>query len=230
MRDRAEELLSSGLEELGIEPKRELIESSLLYLRELGEWNRMVRLVGNADMEVLVIRHFLDSLAVHHLLDRAGSPTESADIGSGGGFPGIPLALLHPGLKVHLVERKSGKASFLRAVTGRLGLTERVEVFEGDVRELRRSFPLLFCRAFMPISRAYPLLRKLLPPEGGLILVYGGRRKKIDEELRLIGGTDGGQRAVGPKGTVEIIPLHVPFLEEERHAVLFDFLVDSTRS
>lgn len=217
MKAKLEELLSSGLAELEIEPKRELLDSCLLYLRELGVWNRMVRLVGDADMEVLVVRHFLDSLAVHHLLDRAGPLTEAADVGSGGGFPGIPLALLYPRLKVRLVERKAKKASFLRSITGQLGLTDRVEVFEGDARKLCRPFPLLFCRAFMPISRAYPLLRKLLPPAGGLILVYGGRRNKIAEELRLME-----RPGDKPAGSIEIIPLRVPFLEEERHAVLFD--------
>jgi 16S rRNA (guanine527-N7)-methyltransferase len=216
-----EELLAEGLEQLGITPEGPLIDSFMIYLREISLWNGKVRLVSDPDPRTVAVRHVLDSLAPQRIVD--GLPRRAADAGAGGGFPGIPLALVFPDLELLLVERKTKKAAFLRSVVGLLGLKERVEVVEGDVQEVCRRVPLVVCRAFRPVSEALELVRPILPEDGGSILVYGGKRSFIESELRGMNAYRG--RVFDEPGPSEprIIPLHVPFLEEERNALLFSF-------
>ncbi|MFO7849736.1 MAG: 16S rRNA (guanine(527)-N(7))-methyltransferase RsmG [Spirochaetia bacterium] len=209
-----ENLLVQGLNMLGFFPEGSQIDACMIYLNEIVRWNSKVRLVSDPDPRTVVLRHILDSLSVRKVLEplKAGS---LADAGSGGGFPGIPLAVMYPQLQVLLVERKSGKAAFLRSMLGLLGMKERVEVFEGDIGAVSRRFPLVVSRAFKPISKAYEMLRRLLPEEEGTILFYGGTRRRIDEEIAVL------NREHNNSPEVLIIPLSVPFLEEERNAVLF---------
>jgi 16S rRNA G527 N7-methylase RsmG len=292
-----EDIFEAGLAHMGIEPDSSLIDGCMIHLHEVMRWNPRVRLVSEADPRLIVVRHLLDSLSIHSVLDgvleegRAGGdgmpsnpvgpgkpagsaghvspadrpsggpaggpgPFRIADAGSGGGFPGIPLALMYPRVSAVLIERKTKKAAFLRSVAGVLGLRERVTVFEGDVREARGPFPVVICRAFRPISEAYHQLCGLLPAEGGSLLFYAGTREKIDAELEELaagsrgaaatggpkdtggpasngdrantrGGPEdiGGRPAATPQGVPEprVFPLDVPFLEEQRHAVLFRF-------
>jgi 16S rRNA (guanine527-N7)-methyltransferase len=289
-----EDIFEAGLVHMGIEPDSALIDGCMIHLHEVMRWNPRVRLVSEADPRLIVVRHLLDSLSMHSVLEgllregrtgRPGRPSNPvgrgkpaghagrvspaagpsggpgpfriADAGSGGGFPGIPLALMYSRVTAVLIERKTKKAAFLRSVAGMLGLRERVTVFEGDVREARGPFPVVICRAFRPISEAYHQLCGLLPAEGGSLLFYAGTREKIDEELEKLtagsggdaasggsatagGGTEGtggpattgggteapgGRTAATPEGVPEprVIPLDVPFLEEQRHAVLFRF-------
>lgn len=216
-----EELLAEGLEQLGITPEGPLIDSFMIYLREISLWNGKVRLVSDPDPRTVAVRHVLDSLAPQRIVD--GLPRRAADAGAGGGFPGIPLALVFPDLELLLVERKTKKAAFLRSVVGLLGLKERVEVVEGDVQEVCRRVPLVVCRAFRPVSEALELVRPILPEDGGSVLIYGGKRSFIESELRGMNAYRGSVFDEPGPSEPRIIPLHVPFLEEERNALLFSF-------
>jgi 16S rRNA (guanine527-N7)-methyltransferase len=216
-----EELLAEGLEQLGITPEGPLIDSFMIYLREISLWNGKVRLVSDPDPRTVAVRHVLDSLAPQRIVD--GLPRRAADAGAGGGFPGIPLALVFPDLELLLVERKTKKAAFLRSVVGLLGLKERVEVVEGDVQEVCRRVPLVVCRAFRPVSEALELVRPIIPEDGGSVLIYGGKRSFIESELRGMNAYRGSVFDEPGPSEPRIIPLHVPFLEEERNALLFSF-------
>ena len=219
--DRPEDLLAEGLEQLGITPEGSLIDSFMIHIREIGLWNGKVRLVSDPDPRTVVVRHILDSLAPQRIVD--GLPRRAADAGAGGGFPGIPLALVFPDLQLLLIERKTKKAAFLRSAVGLLGLKERIEVVEGDVQEVCRRLPLVVCRAFRPLSETLQLLRHILPEEGGSILIYGGKCSYIESELRGIEEYRGSVPDEPGPSEPRIIPLHVPFLEEERNALLFSF-------
>lgn len=211
----SEDILVRGLEMLGYSPEGFQIDECMIYLKEIGRWNGKVRLVSDPAPETVVLRHILDSLSVREVVETLDMPA-LADVGSGGGFPGIPLAIMYPQLKVLLVERKTGKAVFLRSILSMLGIQDRVEVFEGDVRDVPERYPVAVTRAFKPISKAYDLLKRLLPEEGGTLLFYGGTRRRIDEEIEILGREHDGMPEV------QIIPLSVPFLEEERNAVIFN--------
>ena len=106
------ELLKDGLRKLGISAGEEAIGAFLLYLEELKKWNRAHNLTSITDDREIVIKHFLDSAlfleAVH------GRGRRIADVGSGAGFPGIPLKILRPDLEISLIEPSGKKCAFLR--------------------------------------------------------------------------------------------------------------------
>jgi len=130
-----------------------------------------------------------------------------ADVGSGAGLPGIPLAVCLNGAEFTLIERMARRAGFLRDVQALLGL-ENVRIEEAEMEKLKPGqFDLVVFRAFRPLET--PILKgllRLLTP-GGVLAAYKGRRKSIEEEMTAI-------------KNYEVIPLEVPFLEEERHLVL----------
>jgi 16S rRNA (guanine527-N7)-methyltransferase len=208
------ELLAEGLRRLGIACPPERLEALERYRRELELWNRRWGFVKASGPD-LVVRHFLDSLAGLPALARL--PRRAVlDVGSGAGFPGLPLALFLPDSQVTLLERSARKAAFLANVAALLELGN-VRVRELELRRLEERFELVTFRAFSPLARELPGLRRVLAP-GGLIAAYKARRERIEEELREAGLTAGES---GPSAAqAEVLPLKVPFLEEERHLVL----------
>jgi len=115
------------------------------YLDLLVRWNARTNLTAIRSPEEMVRRHFGESLfAAGHLGDPA--PTTLLDLGSGAGFPGVPIALLHPEIAVTLAESQNKKATFLREVSRTLGL-RNVEVWAGRAEDLPRSFDTVALRA-----------------------------------------------------------------------------------
>jgi len=208
------ELLTEGLQRLAIEHSAEQLEALERYRLELERWNRRYRFVKAAGRD-LVVRHFLDSLAGLPVL-RGLSPLGTVlDVGSGAGFPGLPLALFLPGAQVVLLERSERRAAFLDNVVLLLGL-RNVEVLRQDLRRLRRlpagsrRFELVTFRAFTPLARELASLRAVLAPAGHIV-AYKGRRARIEAELA--------EACLGP-GEAGVVRLEVPFLGEERHLVI----------
>lgn len=212
-------LLEEGLEELNrrnpgaFPPGDALIPGLELLLDEVQLWNRRVRLISGSRSDIIV-RHLFDSLAALPVL-QALEMDETADVGSGNGFPALPLLLSDERLHCKLIERGAKKAAYLRNAVSLLGLKSRAEVLEQDVIRIDRRFSLVMSRAFMPIHTAYPLLRKTVG-ESAVIMFYAGTSRVIEKELSLL-------RQEQPALTqqVEIVPLQVPFLEEERNLCIF---------
>jgi 16S rRNA (guanine527-N7)-methyltransferase len=151
------------------------------HYRLLLLWGRRMNLTGLRDEEAILRRHFLEPIAAADLLGDRGT---LLDLGSGNGFPAIPLKVLHPGLDLVLVESSEKKSSFLWAVAQELGLKgTRVETRR--IRGLRDIADLLPCR-FLTLRavRARPLLRG----RAGRILEPGGRALLFvsDEEAEAI--------------------------------------------
>ncbi len=190
------------------------------YIQELLLWNRKVGLVkieqGNA-VEDLVIRHLYDSLMPLPYLSEASLLPASGggvvDIGSGGGFPAIPLAIALPDLLFTLVERSGRKAGFLQNALALLGLAGRVELLQENAETLGADWDLAVCRAFRPLSEALPILSERVRP-GGCVVVYGGKASVIAEQLESV------DREIRKK--VEIIPLECRpgYDSGERHLVI----------
>ncbi len=204
--------LREGLKALGLEGAR---EERLLrdYKAEIEVWNTRYGLV-NAEGEDLVVRHMLDSLAPAPFLKR-GWWDRVADIGSGAGFPGIPLAICFPQWSFHLIERSNKRCGFLRNVVLTLGL-ENVVVQERAFEALQGRYNLLTFRAFTPLEQG--TLQKMLPllADRGRIMAYKGRAERLKEELR-----PWNRKAAF---RFEVQTIKVPFLEEERHLVWFQVL------
>ena len=105
--------LEAGLRELGLDPA--LAEPLLAYLALLARWNRAYNLTAVRNPQEMIGKHLLDSLAMHAFVDELARRGGSlADLGTGPGLPGIPLAIVKPGLRVTLVESNGKKARFLR--------------------------------------------------------------------------------------------------------------------
>jgi len=201
------ETLLRGIGLLGLPAEDDTLRRFDLYLRELEKWNSLFGLVG-ADGRDLVVRHVLDSLAGTGPIS-AEHPRRLADIGSGAGFPGIPLAVYMPETSFTLVEPSRKRCAFLRSAAALMGRAN-VRVFEGELELVRDAFDIVTFRAFRPLDRR--ILRRLaaiLAP-GGKIAAYKGRREQIGEETAAA-------EALGFRSRIEEVS--VPFLDEPRHLV-----------
>jgi len=204
-------MLEEGLIKLGL-PQDHIHAVLIKYIEEIELFNKAYGLVKVRDRKELIVKHILDSLAPISVF--SGLPNKKiADIGSGAGLPGIPLAVCMPDSEFTLVERMGRRAGFLRNTLAVLGISN-VILEEAEMEKLSVSktgrFDLIVFRAFRPLNcDIIGKLSGLLEP-GGSLAAYKGRRQSIDEEMNLL-------RKTIPW---EILPLEVPFLDEERHLVL----------
>jgi 16S rRNA (guanine527-N7)-methyltransferase len=202
------ERLREGLGRIGVPLPAGGFEQLERFRVELERWNRVHGFV-KAEGEDLVVRHFLDSLAAWGVLRDLDPRGTILDVGSGAGFPGIPLAVVFPESKVTLLERSAKRAAFLRNACLLVRLPNTA-VVEAQLEELTERFDLVTFRAFSPLPRALPdLLARVRA--GGWIVAYKGKKARVEEEIA----------ALGPGPTrVSVRALEVPFLDEERHLVL----------
>ncbi len=131
-------LLSRSASSIGINLTAEQVSKFMIYLQQLKEWNKTTNLTSIVKDEEVVIKHFIDSIAAinaENFIDRS----LIFDIGSGAGFPGIPIKILRPDLRLVLVEPSKKKSSFLRYIIGLLKLRD-VDIFEGSLEQFADSF------------------------------------------------------------------------------------------
>jgi 16S rRNA (guanine527-N7)-methyltransferase len=200
--------LSEGIEVLGLALPRETQTRMLQYLALIRKWNQVHNLTAVREPEAMLVRHLLDSLAI---LPHVAGP-RIADVGSGAGLPGIPLALARPEWRVTLVETNYKKTAFLQQARIELDLknvevmTERVENFHPA-----DGFDVVISRAFSDLADFAGLAGHLCAPGNG-----GGRLVAMKgvyphEELAQLPA----------QFMVEkILPVTVPGLEAELHLVL----------
>jgi len=201
-------LITQGLDELSI--KYSDIQLKLLqeFIDEVMLFNPKYGLV-NAEGDTFIIKHILDSLSgVNEVI--SFNPKSIADVGSGGGFPGIPLAIFSPDVEFHLIERSGKRCNFLRNAILTLGL-KNVTVRESDVESVKDRFDLVTFRAFTPMEVAITRCLLSLLNDDGVIFAYKGRSETIAEELETI------------KDLItfsNIRPVKVPFLGDERNFLI----------
>lgn len=200
-------LLSEGCVRLGIDSTA-VVDRLEAYLSELALWNRRQDLVKASD-DRLVVNHLLDSLSGLEVISALPNATV-ADVGSGAGFPGVPLAICLERSAFTLIERSSRRAAFLRDVVTLLDLRDRVSVLEKDLCDVREEFALVTFRAFRNLpdfaSRLFAVTA-----DGGSIVAFKGRRAVAERELAEIEPL---------LASSQIYPVEVPFLEEERNIVV----------
>lgn len=204
LRERLRTQLRAGLAELGIDSDH--AEALLDYLALLIRWNATYNLTAIRDPAEMVVKHLLDSLSMHAHVHGASL----IDIGTGPGLPGIPLAIVRPGLRVSLVETAGKKARFLREAVRRTGLVDRVAVHACRAEQVDESgrHDQLTARALGTLAEILRLGGHLLAP-GGCLLAMKGRVP--DEEIAAL-----------PEGyrLEQVVPLRVPGLDAERHLVI----------
>jgi 16S rRNA (guanine527-N7)-methyltransferase len=164
-------------------PAPPFLEALQRYLELLLRWNARVNLTAVRDPEGIVSRHFGESLfAARVLLGKADVSATVADVGSGAGFPGIPMKLFAPNIELKLIESQNKKAVFLREVVRTLAL-EGVEVFGGRAEQWGKTAGLVTLRAVEQFERALPVAAKLVAPTGRLGLLIGTGQVARAQEL-----------------------------------------------
>ena len=204
-------LLAEGVHELGLELNDAQLGKLLDYVALLAKWNAVYNLTAIRDPRQMLIQHILDSLSiVPHLAGRG--PSSVLDVGSGGGLPGIVLAIVLPDWTVTLNDIVHKKTAFQAQAKAELGLTNlsvvtgRVETLKPGV-EVPAKFDVIVSRAFAELADFVTLARHLVAQQGAIWAMKGVRP---DGEIgRLPAGAHAKQ----------IIRLKVPSLEAERHLV-----------
>ena len=211
------EKLSLGLQKLNIELSSKQIEMLELYINEVLEFNKSYNLMKAENQDEMAVNHILDSLAAVPHIKKIASTINSekiniGDIGSGGGCPGIPLAIAFPQYSFTLVERMEKRCAFLETNVRKLKL-ENVHVYCTQADSVAKdSFDIEVFRAFHPFDKKIiKLLFGMLKPNGYLV-AFKARSEKIEAEMEEI-------KMMVP--SYNKIPLTIPFLEDhERNLVV----------
>jgi 16S rRNA (guanine527-N7)-methyltransferase len=195
--------LRAGTVELGLAPLPAAFERLLDYVELLTRWNAAYNLTAVRDPLEMIARHLLDSLAVAPFVQGA----TLADLGSGAGLPGIPLAVLEPAREHVLIDSNGKKTRFLREAVRELKLTN-VRVEQARVENMRGQFDCITARAFASLNQMLALGGHLLAPAGTWLAMKGLLDK--DEIL-----------GVPPEFHVaEVRPLAIPGLGAARHVIV----------
>ncbi len=212
-----ERMLRDGAEQLGLKLDPKQIERFRVYFDELQAWNRKINLVSAATIDKIVPVHFLDSISCIKS-GRVSHGSKIADVGAGGGFPGIPLKVVCPSISITLVEASRKRAQFLEALLRQLDLAEaqvvctRAEEF-AKISSNRESYDIVVARAVAALSVLLEYGLPLLKLGGALVAQKG----KVDaQELE----TAGRAAAVLGGEITQPMRVSVPYLGGERHLII----------
>ena len=201
--------LRAGLHALALDADA-LAPPLLAYLGLMARWNRTYNLTAIREPRQMVPLHLLDSLAMHaYVAALAQRGAALADLGTGPGLPGIPLAIAHPGLRVSLVESNGKKARFLREAVRQLGLgNARVAESRAEALDEPAAYAAITARALASLADIIAVGGHLLQP-GGVLLAMKGAYPR--EEIAAL-----------PAGwhVQAVQALAVPGLDAERHLVV----------
>ena len=142
------------------------------------EWNDKINVISRKDIENLEVHHILHSLGIVKFV-KFTPGTRVLDLGTGGGFPGIPLAIYYPEVTFHLVDRIGKKLKVAQDIAERIGL-KNVTIQHGDVKEVKGKFDFVVSRAVMDLGDMVPLVKRFIDSEdrnavpNGLICLKGG--------------------------------------------------------
>ncbi len=217
--DVAISLFDAGCAALGLGPLPAGARDAMLgHLRLLLAWTSAVNLTAIRDPEAAVTGHLVDSLAAVPLLRSAGV-RRLLDLGSGGGYPGLPLALALPAERAVLVDSIAKKTAFLVVAAAAAGVVGRVEVATARAEELaadrrhRERWPAVTVRAVAALPELVELAFPLLAP-GGLLVAWkrvdlGGEERRAWPAMAALGG-----------GTLDVVPLPAPLAGLEDHVLV----------
>ncbi|HTL50443.1 MAG TPA: 16S rRNA (guanine(527)-N(7))-methyltransferase RsmG [Steroidobacteraceae bacterium] len=196
-----ESRLAAGLSELGLALAPAQVEALLTLVTELGDWNTRFNLTAIKDPAEVVDKHLLDSLAIFPHL----KGLTVADVGSGAGFPGLPLAIVDLDRHHSLIESTGKKVTFLRHACTMLRLPN-VEVIQGRAEALKpkKAFDTVIARALGPLAEFVRVAGHLAGRDGRLLAMKG---KVPEAELK---GVPTGWKVLAVR------PIRVPGLDAER--------------
>lgn len=214
-----QKLVDNAQELFGIQLSQTQVDALSLYEKELMDWNEKISLTAIRDEAGIRTKHFLDSFSCTQAWGE-NPPQTLVDVGSGAGFPGIPLKILYPRLKLTIVESVGKKADFCRHIVETLNLDD-VNVIQtraeklGQLPKYREAFDWAVARAVAKL----PVLSEYLLPlvkVGGVMLAQKGESAPAESHaaenaLRILGGH-----------LRQMIPVTLPGVVEERYLVVVD--------
>ncbi len=212
---------------LGIRLSKDQLAALNIYEGELLDWNTRFNLTAIDDPQKVRIKHFLDALTCLCVLREA--PFETLiDVGTGAGFPGLPLKIIYPHIRLTLVESVGKKADFCRHMVNTLGL-EKVEVIQeraealGQMPEHRERYDWAVARAvaILPVLAEY--LLPMVRIGGGMLAMKGeqapAEAHAAEHATRVLGGH-----------LRRLVPIHLPGVAEERYLVVIDKIAATPRA
>lgn len=208
------ELLIKGASHFGIQLEKRMVEAFDLYLRELLKWNEKINLTSIRTEKGIVLKHFLDSLSVVPHLPEISS---LLDIGSGAGFPGIPLKMVQPSLEVMLIDSVLKKVDFQGHIIRTLGL-KGITAIHGRAQDtqalqaLGGRFDGVIARAFSNLDTLLLLGSPFLKKGGALFAMKG-------EEVESFSLTE-----KSPYRFQRLVQFTLPFSSIKRSILLFEKL------
>lgn len=178
------DLLEQGCKEFGIELTQKQKEQFVRYYELLVEWNQVMNLTAITEFEEVLVKHFVDSLAVASVVD-VDNVSRVIDIGTGAGFPGIPLKIVYPHLEITLLDSLKKRIGFLNEIVDNLGLNN-VETIHGRAeeyakqKEYRETYDLCVSRAVANLSTLSEYCLPYVNVSGYFVPYKSG---KVEEEL-----------------------------------------------
>lgn len=160
--------------ELTEKQREQMAQLEVMY----PEWNAKINVISRKDIENLEVNHILHSLGLVKFV-KFTPGTRVMDLGTGGGFPGIPLAIYYPDVTFHLVDRIGKKLKVAQDIAERIGL-QNVTFQHGDVKEVKGKFDFVVSRAVMDLGEMVPLVKRFIDSEdrnavpNGLLCLKGG--------------------------------------------------------
>ncbi|MCC8113287.1 MAG: 16S rRNA (guanine(527)-N(7))-methyltransferase RsmG [Bacteroidales bacterium] len=183
------ELIIKEFPELSVKQIEQFQALGALY----GDWNSKINVISRKDIDNLYANHVLHSLAIAKFLGPLALGTTMLDVGTGGGFPGVPLAIYYPECRFHMIDRIGKKIRVAQDVAYQIGL-DNVTFQHGDVGECRERYDYVVSRAVMPLNALVKLVKKNIASKGkpgnlyspGLVCLKGG---DLAEESQGIGSS-----------------------------------------
>lgn len=192
--EKFEEILRTYLKKIDIELSKKQIEQFYTYMNLLLEWNEKINLTAITEPEEVILKHFVDSLTISAYIKKG---SKLVDMGTGAGFPGIPLKILRDDIEITLVDSLNKRINFLNEVIKELELREistvhaRAEEF-GQNKKYREKFDIATSRAVANLSTLSEYLVPLVKLEGKIICMKGSEVKEELENaknaIKILGG------------------------------------------
>src|SRR5215216_1705347 len=214
-----DKLTRSALELFNVHITGRQVMALITYEKELLEWNQKFNLTAIRDSESIRTKHFLDSFSCI-LAWKSSPPNQMIDIGTGAGFPGIPLKIIYPNLKLTLVESVGKKAVFCQHIVRVLGL-EHVDVIQSRAEDLghntnyREKYDCAVARA---VANLNVLSEYLIPlvGVGGTMLAQKGESGPAEAQ-----SAEGAMKLLGGK-LKQVISVNLPGVVDDRYLILVD--------
>lgn len=222
-----ENILIDGAQKMGINLHKEQIKKFSRYLELLVQWNQKINLTSLKTPQEIIIKHFLDSISCIKVINKYMNieGTSIIDVGTGAGFPGMPIKIVCPSISLFLLEARKKKTIFLEKIIEEINF-QKVEVINGRAEafgkcpDYRQKYDIVLSRAVALLNTlseyCLPLVRV-----GGLFVAQKGRsyREEIDKALKAVQFLGG--ELIGVEN------VRIPFINQERYLLIIKKIKDT---